>query len=282
VALQLPRTTLHEHCAESSDLAKAHVQTLTVAAFHLTQTTHPAGYRIPVHSHETNSMYFLLEGGLTEHFGRHQVDRRVDDLIFTPAGEPHSNVFHDRGGRCFFLEWDASVDHRVRNHAPLPAIATQLTGVLPWLGRKLYGEFRRPDGLSPLIVESVGLEIIAELYRHHSAPGDGLPPRWIRHARELLDAHFSEAFSLEDLGQRLHTHPVYLARMFRRYFGCSVGEYVRFRRIEFARLELSRRETPLAQIAAAAGFSDQSHFSRTFRALIGVTPSQYRAASARR
>ena len=57
------------------------------------------------------------------------------------------------------------------------------------------------------------------------------------------------------------------------------GEYIRQLRVEYACRQLSSSSTALAEIASAAGFSDQSHFSRTFKRQIGMTPSQYRAIS---
>ncbi|MBZ5549551.1 MAG: AraC family transcriptional regulator [Acidobacteriia bacterium] len=278
----LPRTTWYEDSAASAELANAHIQKLDVAGYHLSETRHPAGSRIPIHSHQTYSVYFLLEGSLTEHFGRQRVDREAKQLIFTPADEPHSNEFRRHGGRCFFFELNPSVVSWAKDHGSLPTGPTLLQGPLPRLARRLYAEFRRADVLFPLIVESIGLEMIAEICRRQSPPRRGRPPAWLHQAKELLDAHFSEPASLAETAHVIGSHPVHLARMFRRYYGCSVGEYVRLRRIEFACSELSRTEAPLAQIAVTCGFFDQSHFCKTFRALVGVTPSQYRSASGRR
>jgi AraC family transcriptional regulator len=54
--------------------------------------------------------------------------------------------------------------------------------------------------------------------------------------------------------------------------------YVRHVRIEFARRELAASGAPLGDIAAAAGFCDQSHFSRLFKRYTGQTPAEYRLA----
>jgi len=70
--------------------------------------------------------------------------------------------------------------------------------------------------------------------------------------------------------------PPSLARAFRRRYGCTVGEYVRRLRIEFACRELAGSEKPLASIAQNAGFFDQSHFSKTFKLLTGQSPAAYR------
>jgi AraC family transcriptional regulator len=67
--------------------------------------------------------------------------------------------------------------------------------------------------------------------------------------------------------------------VFRRQNGCTVGEYVRRLRVDFALRQLSETENPLSEIAAAAGFADHSHLTRTFKAYLGLTPSEYRKNS---
>ncbi len=94
-----------------------------------------------------------------------------------------------------------------------------------------------------------------------------LPPLWARWWFLTLAA----------IASVVGMHPVYLAREFRKHFRCTVGQYQRRLRIESACLEISRSDTPLAEVAAAVGFYDQSHFSRTFKRITGLTPAEYRA-----
>ena len=58
-------------------------------------------------------------------------------------------------------------------------------------------------------------------------------------------------------------HPVYFAATFRRFLGSSVGEYLRRRRFQYARRKLADLQIPLTQVATDAGFTDQSHLTRT-------------------
>jgi AraC family transcriptional regulator len=80
------------------------------------------------------------------------------------------------------------------------------------------------------------------------------------------------------VAQRVGVHPVHLARTFRRFYQTTFAGYVRHVRIEFARRELAASSASLSAIAAAAGFCDQSHFSRLFKQYTGVTPAEYRLA----
>ena len=79
---------------------------------------------------------------------------------------------------------------------------------------------------------------------------------------------------LADVARRVGVHPVHLARTFRRVHQITFAGYVRHVRIEFARRELAASDAPLGDIAVAAGFCDQSHFSRLFKRYTGLTPGR--------
>jgi AraC family transcriptional regulator len=71
-------------------------------------------------------------------------------------------------------------------------------------------------------------------------------------------------------------HRVHLAREFRDHFGLTVGDYVRRRRLARARHLLAHTDLPLSAAAADAGFADQAHLTRAFRAAFGTTPGRFR------
>ena len=73
-------------------------------------------------------------------------------------------------------------------------------------------------------------------------------------------------------------HPTHLARTFRRFHGRSLGDYVTGLRIQRACRALGESDDTLAAIASETGFTDQSHFTRSFRDAVGTTPARYRRA----
>jgi AraC family transcriptional regulator len=71
-------------------------------------------------------------------------------------------------------------------------------------------------------------------------------------------------------------HPVHLSRCFPKYFNTTVGDYLKKLRIEQAAGFLTKADVSLTQVSYECGFADQSHFIRSFKQAVGVTPLQYR------
>jgi AraC-like DNA-binding protein len=92
--------------------------------------------------------------------------------------------------------------------------------------------------------------------------------------RHYLEAHYMENPSLEELAHIAGLSPYHLVRVFRQETGLPPHAYLTQVRIQRAKAHLQAGE-PIAAVAAATGFSDQSHFTRRFKRIIGVTPGQF-------
>ncbi len=146
---------------------------------------------------------------------------------------------------------------------------------LPELFLKMYYKFREMDDDSLRALEQALLE-------GRSVTSSGRTfPKWLERVRNILEQRFAEPFKLSEIAAEAGVHPVHLAREFRKHYGTSVGEYLRRVRIEYACRELMGSNAAVTNIAFAAGFADQSHFSRTFKRLCGTTPGRYRASVVR-
>ena len=95
-----------------------------------------------------------------------------------------------------------------------------------------------------------------------------------RRLRDLLDEHVPAGLSLDDAATLLNAHPTHLVRAFTREFGIPPHLYLTGRRIDTARHLLLAGMRP-ADVAQAAGFSDQSHLTRHFRRMLGTSPARY-------
>jgi AraC family transcriptional regulator len=109
----------------------------------------------------------------------------------------------------------------------------------------------------------------------HSRFRGGLAGNVLRRIRAYIDAHIGERISLDDLAHEAGVSRFHFARQFRLSTGESPMGYLRRVRIERSKSILQSRETTIAEVAATLGFSDQSHFTRTFGRLVGVSPGSF-------
>lgn len=96
----------------------------------------------------------------------------------------------------------------------------------------------------------------------------------VQQVRHYLDEHFAQPVSLSELARLVGLSPYYVHRVFEREVGMPPHVYLESVRIREAQRLLAQGE-PIAQVAAELGFSDQSHLTRRFTHLLGVTPGQY-------
>jgi AraC family transcriptional regulator len=80
------------------------------------------------------------------------------------------------------------------------------------------------------------------------------------------------------IAQEAGRHEIHLAREFRRFFGCSVGAYMRRLRIGRAEQLLMKPHVSISEVALSCGFASHSHLCREFKVHMGVTPTEYRLA----
>ena len=146
------------------------------------------------------------------------------------------------------------------------------------------GELASCGAGGPLAAESLANVLAVHLLRHLSAPRrlqrgrDGVLPRGrLRAAVEYIEEHLQGCPSLAQMAALVGLNPYHFARQFKAATGLPPHHYVLARRVERAKHLLQQdRDLSLAEIAACAGFSDQSHFSHHFKRLIGVTPGRFR------
>jgi AraC family transcriptional regulator len=138
-----------------------------------------------------------------------------------------------------------------------------------------------------LAAESIANILAVHLIRHFLAPRrperrrDGILPRGrLRAAVEYIEEHLNTGPSLEQMATVARLSPYHFARQFKAATGLPPHQFVIARRVERAKhLLQGGDDISLAQVAAHAGFSDQSQFSHHFKRLVGVTPGDFRTTA---
>lgn len=245
----------------------------------ITDTEHRPNQILPRHRHQLANVLFVLKGSFTETInGRTQQCDRLD-LFIRPPEEVHSNEYDAVGTRCLIIGLEPTWRDSM---TPLSTVLDRpralRSATIAALGLRLHREFTLADDASVLSIEGLLLELLAQVARSSTPCLRRQQPAWLKQARDFLHANFFRNVALRETANVVGVHPVHLARVFRHYHKCTVGEYLRNLRIEFAQRELAMSRTPLAEIALTAGFCAQSHFSTAFKRRVGLTPAEYRAS----
>ena len=109
----------------------------------------------------------------------------------------------------------------------------------------------------------------------------GLSPRQLELVTAAIAEKIAEPISVSALSSVVGLSRSYFSHAFRRSVGWTPHAHVVRLRLERAMTLMAHTEAGLAEVALAAGFADQSHFSRSFRRLTGVTPADWRKAHKR-
>lgn len=134
-----------------------------------------------------------------------------------------------------------------------------------------------------LAAEAATVEAVARILSDPRCGGSraaalrgGLAPHLLRRVVDHAEAHLDAPLRLRDLAALAGLSEAHFQRAFAASRGVSPQAWITHRRVARAK-RLLRGRGPIAEIAAACGFSSQSHLTRAFKAAAGVTPGAYRA-----
>jgi len=177
---------------------------------------------------------------------------------------------------------------------------TVITNIAGVLAREVV----RAEAGSRLYAESLANILAVHLLRHYANCADGrllescaapeeppteeaadmavrtaTQPRGVGDALRFIHANYSRDLSLNTIAGAAHLSPFHLARLFKQTLGVSPHQYLIQVRVNSARslLAAGSGERSLAEVASAVGFADQSHLTRHFKRITGVTPRQFRS-----
>lgn len=116
-------------------------------------------------------------------------------------------------------------------------------------------------------------DFIFRVHKHRTNP---VVSSQIRSCRDYIELHAEQELKLSVLARHVGYSEYYLSRKFRQEMGVSIGTYIKYVRVERAKLMLVTTALPISQIADTLHFASSSHFSDTFREIVGKPPQQYR------
>lgn len=238
--------------------------------FRVIEKSYAAGVSLPRHEHQAAYVSFLLGGSYRE--VSHQDERACSPgtVIWHPKTEAHADRFHDCGGHLLDLEIEASWLSDAAQEFRLVPRACMFRGGLPYLlGLRIYRELNADS----CEVEEAAIELLGFFF---TGPLDRQRPAWFDRALQMCSEIHDQQLSLAKVAFALGVHPVHVARSFRRFMGCTFGDYLAEIRIRQAFELLRSSKVPIVEVAYACGFADHAHLCRTLKKSTGLTPSDFR------
>lgn len=259
------------------------IKSLEVNGFRVTNAEFPSQLHLPIHLHEVACFAVVLWGAVNKVFPQSSHELLSAGVVTMPAHEKHSDLFGVGKTSMLVVEPVAVGQDLLQPCAHLFDLVHELRDeVILAISHRIRQELFQQDTVSPLVINGLTLELLALAARRRLKVTEGSPPpHWLKTVQDYLHTYFQESFQLADVAQTVNVHPVHLSRVFRVYFGTSVGNYVRQLRLEWVTQQLTLSNDSLAQLAQKSGFTDQSHLTRTFKQYKGITPSQFRREMAR-
>jgi AraC-like DNA-binding protein len=203
-------------------------------------------------------------------------------LVMLPAGEVHANRKMGCTFRCIFIGLKA-VQNAVEKFIERRVSGLNFRTGLIKDARTMAGFLRMhrsfDESRSGIGREHALFDFLQKLVARHSAaflalPRDGNEDAEVRRSKQFLAEHYAERVTLDELARLTGLSPYHLNRSFCRKIGMPPHAYQLHVRVSRAKSALETGSS-IARVAMATGFADQSHFTRHFKRLAGVTPARY-------
>lgn len=213
--------------------------------------------------------------------------RRAGDIAIIPAGISH---------RC---NWNTSVQFIVLAIEPvllqqvgqdvvngdrielIPRFMNKADPLIQGICLTLREELECGKIGGALLIDSLKTTLAIQLLRNYcitqpklSSYADGLSQSVLRQVREYIDEHLHQDLKLLELSAIAQISPYHFLRLFKQRMGITPHQYILRHRTEKAKHLLKHSELSIADIAVQTGFSDQSHLTRCFKRIFGITPKR--------
>lgn len=241
-------------------------------------------HRYPWHTHEEYSLGIVLAGGVylqTRHTDGYATR---GSFVLINSEELHRGRPHAGGWQCRTLHIHPALFQNVAQECyglqRLPRFTSPVIED-PDLSRTLLRLHTLSETTgSSLERQSLITAMIARLLGFHAQNGNVDGATWnepgaVRRAKQYLDANLSEKVTLDQLAIVAEMPAFRLMRAFRQAAGLTPHGYQLQARVKVAH-GLLKSGVNLAEVAATSGFSDQPHFTRVYKTIMGATPGQYR------
>ena len=250
---------------------------------------------IPDHEHPTHFLNLLTHGSIKAQWtmeGRVRSEQNTPGTIYMlPAGTRDRVNWSGTSTRIVLVMEPRFLARSLEKTAHLDNVELKTHWNLhdrhiQSLILALHADLEDGSPAGPVYGESLGLALGHYLIRRYSVRTDkspecrgGMPTARLNRVFDFINQNSAQDIHLQELADIAGMSPHYFCELFKASTGLTAYQYILRRRIERAKQYLNDPKFGIASAGEAAGFSDQSHFTKVFRRMVGVTPLKFRGQS---
>lgn len=224
------------------------------------------------HSHDNAHITLFLKGGTSERRKNSSKAVTPGSLLFYHSDELHLNQNTLFPSKNINIEIEENLIKELQLSEAIIEKSVQNTTLTKFLILKIFKESLISDTFS---ADTINMLFVQLANSHSHLEKFEKSPFWVKSLNELLNDCWNENPNLQDLAQVLNLNPITISKHFSRYFGCTLGEYMRRIKINRSLTLIESNQSNLTEIGFQCGFADQSHFTRTFKSQTGFLPKQF-------
>ncbi|MBD2104965.1 AraC family transcriptional regulator [Leptolyngbya sp. FACHB-261] len=215
------------------------------------------------------------------------------DMILTPANRPTEWAWHNEVNVLHLCLEPALVAKVALEAVEVDSVRVEILNhfaaadpQIRQIGQLLLAELESKKVGSRLYAESLVNALVVHLIREYSTIErsvqqytGGLSESKLKQVIAYIQEHLNQDLSLEEIAAEVNLSAYHFARLFKRSTGSAPHQYQIHCRVERAKELLQQGEMAITDIATQVGFYDQSHLSRHFKRIVGVSPKAMQQSS---
>ena len=238
-----------------------------------------------IHWHEALEMLYFVEGTAITSCNLQEHEAKQGSILIVNGNELHTGIISQFNSVYYCLQFDPYFFHNLIGNEYLIFQNFIEDEDCARILDRLIAVYQQPRSIQNIIeYKRIAYEFFALLIERHTKNVLGEEDYkkqfkrldTFHHIVDYIEKNYMKDLSVPELAKEFNMSASYFAHFFKDYSGKSVIEFVNETRIQKAKLFLEKEEIPIAALALRTGFSDLNYFSRKFKAVAGVTPTEYK------
>ena len=241
------------------------------------------------HHHDCHQLILILEGETQICVNGEEKLAKSGNIVIVSRYENHSvKILSDNYSRIILRLKPHPTDEQNKIFSLLSNRPTGFNNIIDIMGefdyfKNLFNailkEYKNESSLKEEMLEALVSQLLISLYRAFPQNEDYLKDEnldLVLKIQKQFEENYTQSYTLEELAREYNISVSSLSHQFKKITGMSVMGYLLYCRIANAKNYLAKTNLPIGEIICICGFSDNSNFSRTFKTLIGITPTEFR------